>query len=359
MFRIEMLPVNHGDGLWIEYGAPNDTHHVLIDGGPPYASDVIEARLARAGGLLELLVISHVDFDHVGGVVSLLARLPDGVRIDEVWFNGWDQLPASPDDQLGAVQGEMVSAAIRARGLPWNRRFGEGAVAVAPGDPLPSLTLPGGLRLTLLAPPLKALAALRPKWRREVEDEHMKPGDFEDGLAKLRERERLPDDVLGDEEPDPRKLDDKPFVEDTSLANWSSIALLAEYDGRSILLAADAPPGALLPGVEALCRERGSARLKLDAAKLAHHGSKGSTSAELLDRLDCPRYLVSTNGKIYRHPSPETLARTILHGGEQPELMFNYRAPNAVLFDSDRLRERHGYHTVFPDGGGDGLGVEL
>jgi hypothetical protein len=358
MLAIEMLPANHGDGLWIEYGTGGDTHHVLIDGGPPYAGDVIERRLERAGGHLELLVISHVDFDHVGGVVSLLARLPDRARIDEVWFNGWCHLPGAPGDQLGAVQGEMVSAAIQARKLPWNKRFGGAAVALPDDGPLPTETLPGGLRLTVLAPRLRELAALRPKWRKEVEEQHMIPGDFDDGLAKLRVRERLPDDVLGDEEPNVAKLVSKAFKQDKSLPNWSSIALLAEFDDRAVLLAADSPPGALLPGVEALCRERGEERLKVDAAKLAHHGSKRSTSADVLDRLDCPSYLFSTNGKIYHHPSPETLARTIDHGGERPRLLFNYRTPHAALFDSDRLRRCHDYETVFP-ADGDGLRVEL
>ena len=359
MLAIEMLPANHGDALWIEYGTPGDTRHVLIDGGPPYADEVVRTRLAAAGEHLELLVISHVDFDHVGGIVKLLARLPDGVTVDDVWFNAWKHLPDAPGDQLGAVQGEMVSAAIVARALPWNVAFGGERVARDASGTLPTVTLAGGLRLTLLAPSLDALATLRPKWKREVTDEHMTPGNFDDGLAKLKQRERLPDDVLGESVPDPERLDQKPFVQDTSEANWSSIALLAEHDGRSILLAADAPPGALVPAIEALCRERGTQKLAVDAAKLAHHGSKGSTSAELLELLDCNRYLVSTNGKIYHHPAPETLARTILHGGGQPQLLFNYRPPNAALFDSDRLRRRYGYETVFPDGDGQRLRLEL
>jgi hypothetical protein len=353
MFAVEMLPANHGDGLWIEYGADGETHHVLVDGGPPYAKDAISARLARAGGHLELLVISHVDFDHVGGVVSMLARLPDGARIDQVWFNGWSHLPGTPSDVLGPVQGEMVSAAIVNCKLKWNRA----AIAVRPSKPLPTHVLPGGLKLTVLGPSVRALDALRPKWREAVEAASMRPGNFEDGLKKLRERERLPDE-LGEARPDLERLDRRGFSEDTSVANWSSIALLAEYDGRAVLLAADSPPGALMPSIEALCAERDTPRLRLDAAKLAHHGSKGSTSADLLEQLDCPRYLISTNGRIYSHPSPETLARTILHGGRHPQLLFNYRTPHAEQFDDDKLREKHGYTTVFP-ADGNGLRVDL
>jgi hypothetical protein len=358
MFAIEMLPANHGDCLWIEYGEGDERHHVVIDGGPPYARDPLAARLAKTGGHVELLVISHVDFDHVGGIVSLLADPPAGIAIDDVWFNGWDHLPG-PDDQLGAVQGEMVSAAIIQGALPWNRAFDGGRVANAAAGELVTHTLPGGLALTLLSPTTEALARLRPKWEREVRAEGMTPGDFEDALKKLREREGLPDDVLGDEETDPETLARTPFRADTSLANDSSIALLAEYDGRTILLSADAVPTQVERAVQRLCAERGVEQLPLDALKLSHHGSKGSTSADLLDRLACPRFLVSTNGKIFRHPAREAIARVILHGGAAPELLFNYRSPQNAVWDDATLRDRHGYATVYPGAAEGGLRVEL
>lgn len=360
MLTIEMLPANHGDCLWIEYGEPPDTRHVVIDGGPPYAREVLAERLARAGGHITLLVATHVDFDHVGGLVSLIARLDDTVTIDEVWYNAWPQISAAPDDTLGAVQGEMLSAALTARGLVANERFGGAAVAVAPGaaaDELPTVEIEGGLQLTVLSPTTDALAKLRPKWRKEVEAESMTPGSFEDGLAKLRERERLPDDVLGEEEPDVEALADTPLDEDPSLANWSSIALLARYGDLSCLLAADAPAGALVGPVGALRGD--AAKLTVGATKLSHHGSKGSTSVELLELLDCPRYLVSTNGAYYGHPSPEGVARVIVNGGERPHLYFNHRAPNALPFDLRRLKRRHGYETTFPEEGAEGLVVPL
>jgi hypothetical protein len=356
MLAVEMLPANHGDALWIEYGPDGDTHNVLIDGGPPYARKALEARLARGGGRVELLVISHLDFDHIGGILSLLARLPADTDIAEVWFNGWCHLPGE-DDKLGAVQGEMVSAAIIERALPWNKLFDDEAVAVKPHAAPPSLTLGGGLQLTLLAPPLSALRALRPKWEREVKAAHLIPGDFQAAREALLKRERL-DDLLGPEEEwDPPKLDKVRFDEDGSPGNRSSIALLAEYEGRSVLLAADSPPATLLPGIQSLCEERGCQRLPVDAVKLAHHGSKGSTSAELLEHLDCSRYLVSTNGKIFNHPSLQALARTVLHGGSRPQLLFNYRTPNAELLDDPAQRERYGYEVIFAEDGG--LRVEL
>jgi beta-lactamase superfamily II metal-dependent hydrolase len=343
---IEMLPANHGDCLWIEYGDPDDPHRILIDGGPPYARERLEERIPDGGCHFELLVITHVDADHIGGILSYLARLPEGVTFGDVWFNGWRHLPT---DARGPVQGEMLSATIEQRALPWNERFGRGAVQIA-GDSLPRVELPGGLALTLLSPTRDALAELVPFWRDEVSAAGLDPGSSEEALALLHEREGLRSDVRGAEAPDVDRLATRPFEEDESAANGSSIALLAEFQGRTVLLSADAFPSQVRRAVLKLAAERGVARLPLDALKMSHHGSKGNTSIELIELLDCRRYLFSTNGKIFGHPAQENVARVVLHGGDTPELMFNYRSPTNEVWDDARLADEHGYTCTYGDG---------
>src|SRR5580692_2216884 len=95
MLRIEMLPASCGDGLWIEYGDGPEVHRVLIDGGLPGDARKLLARAAAVGGpfRLELLVISHIDADHIGAPLGLLEKLPAGVEIGDVWFNGRGHLP--------------------------------------------------------------------------------------------------------------------------------------------------------------------------------------------------------------------------------------------------------------------------
>src|ERR1041384_620536 len=92
-FRIEMLPAKHGDALLIEYGV-NRTRRILIDGGPLQAYPAIEKRLSEiplGDQRVELLVVTHVDTDHVEGIIRLMAMPKQKWPIDikEVWFNGW------------------------------------------------------------------------------------------------------------------------------------------------------------------------------------------------------------------------------------------------------------------------------
>jgi hypothetical protein len=129
--------------------------------------------------------------------------------------------------------------------------------------------------------------------------------------------------------------------------------VLAEFEGRRILLTGDAHPGVLL----AAMKRAGGGRLAVDACKLPHHGSKANVSRELLAALECPRYLFSTNGAHFKHPDRQAVARVIKWGGAGPELTFNYRTKHNEVWAGRALRERHGYAAVFP--GSDSGGARL
>jgi len=85
-------------------------------------------------------------------------------------------------------------------------------------------------------------------------------------------------------------------------ANFESLVLRLSYRGRHILFMGDCD----MRGEEELIRS--GALLSADLVKIGHHGSAGSTSAELLDRVK-PRYAVMSVGRYNRHghPSPQVL----------------------------------------------------
>ena len=73
-----MLPAGHGDCLWIEYGDASETHRWLVDcGTQPTATELrrrVEA-LPENDRRFELLVMSHIDADHIGGVLPFLGAV--------------------------------------------------------------------------------------------------------------------------------------------------------------------------------------------------------------------------------------------------------------------------------------------
>jgi hypothetical protein len=156
--------------------------------------------------------------------------------------------------------------------------------------------------------------------------------------------------------PDPASLDLEALAmsgptKDTSIPNLSSIAVLAEFGGRAVLLTGDAHADSLITAIGGLQAQRGRAgeRLRLDALKLSHHGSANATTADLLAAVECSRYLVSTDGSTFYHPDREAIARVIVHGGATPTLHFSSRNDLNEFWSNKKLQERYGYTTVYPD----------
>ena len=97
------------------------------------------------------------------------------------------------------------------------------------------------------------------------------------------------------------------FGGDCSIANGSSIALLFEYGGTSLLLTGDAYAGDLEHSIRRLLVERGLTQLEVELFKLAHHGSMANVTADLLGVIDPGTILVCTDGTRFGHPDHETI----------------------------------------------------
>lgn len=353
LLRLTALPANEGDCLILEYGDPARPQRLLIDGGrrqtyekhlKPYL-----AALPEADRRLDLLVVTHIDRDHIEGALALAEDLAFPVAVDDIWFNTYQHLADGSINVLGAAQGERFTAAIRARKIwPWNKAFDGNAVSLGDGMAPVVKRLPLGASIRLLSPDRKKLAALRPVWKAECQRIGLVPG----ALATMRPgglRGQLP--VLKPRtETDLAALAARATPVDTAEPNGSSIAFVFEYDGRAILFAADAHPDLLLASVRK-AGDRG--RLKLDLVKLSHHGSRGNTTAALCAALDCRDVLVSTSGAIFAHPDQEAIAR-IITSGPARNIHFNYRSPVTQSWHEPALIEKYGYTPTYPTEAADG-----
>jgi hypothetical protein len=352
MLRVEALPADDGDCLWIEWPGPDGaTHRMLVDGGrgdPARLPAGLAARLARqpAGQrAFDLVVCSHIDADHVGGLLALIDDPPPGFRVADVWFNGRQHL-----DILGPAQGDMLSGSLSRRAAPWNLAFGGAAVVVPPaGHGLPVVDLPG-LRITLLSPARAQLARLAKAWPRVL-------ADAETGLAPLPpDRDSLRSEA-DDREAELHTLARRQYHPDRSPANGSSIAFLAESDdGDRVLLAADAAAEML---VDSLHRIAPAGRYRVDLCKVPHHGSRHNVSPGLVELLDCGHWLVSTSGSRHRHPSREAMARILCRPGDPATAWFNYRSQTTEEYASPALGTRYGFSAIHPAPDEPGIALRL
>jgi beta-lactamase superfamily II metal-dependent hydrolase len=372
-FVVEMLPAGPGDALWIEYGTRDDLHRVLIDGGTYDTDEVIKARLAKTKEKtphFDLIVITHVDDDHIGGMLRLLIDKRVRLTTDDLWLNAWDQLPGTrPHPRLGVAGAEFFTLLLRRRRIAPNRAFNGEAAAALADRPLTPVRLAGGMQLTMLSPGIAELDSLKTVWQKELAERKLDGNGWDEGAIVNWMHEEHPPKIdkeywllggrqkrigkVGNED-ELRNAAESEFTEDGSPTNGSSIAVLAEFAGRACVLAGDAYPSVLAASLVRLRQERGERgeRLEITAMKVPHHGSRANVSIELVRDLGCRRFLVSTDGSgRQRHPDTEGIARIVAYSPHPVELYFNYHSPRTDPWGDETLATAGGYQPFYGTGG--------
>lgn len=339
-----MLPAREGDCLWIRYGDAKKPKQILIDGGRAATGKELKARLAALPENrrdFELLIVTHVDRDHIEGTLGLLEDPDIAPRFKDVWFNGFDHLRGVKVETFGGVQGERLTTALF-NGLPWNRKWRGRAVCLGKSG-LKSVALPGGMKLTLFSPDRAKLEKLIPVWQKECELAGLVPGQ----AGRPSEKKKKDVETFGAGALDIEQLAASDFDGDPGEPNGSSIAVLAEYDGKRALLTGDAHVDRMIESIKTFKAK--AKRLKLDVFKVPHHGSANNVSRELIELLDCPRYLISTNGSYFKHPTAAAVARLIKYGVKKRTIFFNYKTQFTEVWDSQTWKEQYGYDVIYPD----------
>jgi beta-lactamase superfamily II metal-dependent hydrolase len=315
IFTLEALRAEQGDCLLLHYGkAAGELKRILIDGGPAgvYGKTLgprLDALRSGDRTQLRMVMISHIDDDHISGIADLLDRMSErvddgsdpGVEIGELWFNAFETItgagahaqPAEVQSAATAVaaeapgaeseaiaasvpQGITVRADAEKLGIDLNPEFGgvieageKGGGVVDVGD---------GLTLTVLAPSQPHVEALMAKWQ-EWEKAH---------AAKHK--------------PDAETAS---YV-DGSVYNLSSIVVLARYGGHTVLLTGDARGDHVIDGLKAAGALGADGTVDVDILKLPHHGSSRNVAPEFFTTIRARHYVCSGNGR-FGNPEIETL----------------------------------------------------
>jgi hypothetical protein len=311
MFKLHVIQAQFGDSLLLEFGASDNARYVLIDGGPPgnYSADLQAALgdIIGIGGNLDLIVLSHIDNDHVVGVLDLLAGIEDDqvsgrplrTKVAQLWHNSFDRtidtdgvitqqlqsimgmagaaniaMPLATDAFYGVREGNRLRLAAQKLKIAQNQGFTDDTILV---ETARQGTNFGPLEFRIAGPNKANLKALRALWL--------------EWLAKTS------DQVASD----PAAA----AMVDRSIPNLSSIVLLATCDGKTVLLTGDARGDHILAGLKsAKLATRG--KLHVDVLKVQHHGSDRNTDQAFFRAITADTYVISANGK-YGNPDFETL----------------------------------------------------
>ncbi|WP_242207682.1 MULTISPECIES: hypothetical protein [unclassified Pseudomonas] len=324
-FKIRMLPASEGDALWITWGDMDYPHQMLVDMGSLKTGKLLYKEIKSLNPecrKFELAVVTHIDSDHIGGMISCFVKRPtlEGLEIKDIWFNGYEHLDNTTQDynteSHGACQADELTKWLRKNGR-WNLTFEKGAVVASENSVLTPIELPGGMKVTVLGPSRQRLNQLKPVWKTQLVKALLSKPLVEpnDGVEAMG----------GSSAPETRiqlkKVAEMPEHPDTSVPNGSSIVLMLEYSDRRVILAGDAWADDLLEMIQTLSPD---GPLEVDAFKVPHHASRFNITESLVKSLKCKSWLISTNGSRYHHPDKEAIAKIIYYSLVQPaDLNFN------------------------------------
>jgi hypothetical protein len=346
IFSLEVRRARKGDCLLLHFGANHDPGLIIIDGGPknvykPHLKPRLE-QIRTIRGLpnqdslpVDLLMISHVDDDHIQGVLDLTREMieaheeqkPQLLRVLSFWHNSFDDiignkpeeltaafrsqfgeaaisggLPADTtidlDDEAGELTEEIVVDNLKVLAsieqgyrlridaekldFPRNPEF-DGKLIIAAKD-AESIDMGRGLTFTVAGPMKREVEALRKK--------------HDQWLRDLKDKGKSPPAALA------------AYV-DKSVPNLSSLVLLAESGGKRILLTGDARGDKIIEGLQlvGLLREGDDSTMHVDLLKVPHHGSSNNLERAFFKRITADHYVFSGNGE---HGNPERKALEML-----------------------------------------------
>ncbi len=318
MLRLEALQANDGDCLLLHCDRGAQSALILVDGGSAGVyRKVLEKRLDQLRGKrpqleLRMVIVSHIDADHVTGILDMFKQMSesndDGEepkwRVGSLWHNAFEKVVGS---HSASAQTAMVAAAaagsVDVRSLMAKGLTDEKAVAVI-------ASVNQGKDLQGLAKKLKTTVNRETKGKLIVapqsEPHNIKITD-DLTFTVIGPRQVQLDDLQKEWEKSKTKhaADEAAVAADylnRTVPNLSSIVFLAEHksDERKpirILMTGDAGGELILEGLEDANLLDDEGRISVDVLKVQHHGSNHSIDEDFFRHVIADGYVISGNGK--------------------------------------------------------------
>jgi Metallo-beta-lactamase superfamily len=306
MLKLQIIQAEYGDCFILEFGIPSDPSYALIDGGPEHIyNNHLRSKLQKikdSGENLDLVIVSHVDNDHVIGLLDLMAEIreqrsnekPETISIKELWYNSFTQTIGNDNDIesrlkillananiasynmtatnmaiKGIAEGHKLRLAAMNIGIPINPEFDHGLITV---DDVGETIILGNLRIHIVGPNKQNLQDLRSKWIEWLDkyEDVIMEGGGDPFLAAMADR---------------------------SIPNLSSIMLMIESDDKTILLTGDGRGDHLLQGLAQTNLLNAEGNLHVDILKVPHHGSDRNVTRKFFKSITADTYIISANGK--------------------------------------------------------------
>jgi beta-lactamase superfamily II metal-dependent hydrolase len=348
---LHVIQAEFGDCFILQSKSGKKLVNVLIDGGP---YQTYEKHLKPAlqklllNGKLDLMVLSHIDNDHIIGLLDLLQDIKNQrkkgikelVKVEKIWHNSFVDLLQFHEEPMkllahylsiqnnvmsneitnslimkGFQQGADLTRLAKILKIPVNPDFDK---IIAVNDKVRSLRL-NNISIQLLGPTRRNVNNLQKKWKKWLE------------MKKTQET------VIGLLE-----------LMDKSIPNLASITFLAEIENKKILFTGDGIGDDVVEVISKNSMLDKNGKFYVDVLKVPHHGSDRNTSPEFFETVNAKYYIISANGRD-DNPSISTL-KWILESGKTSrktkKIVLTNMTPNAKKVLQEYDKNKYDYESI-------------
>lgn len=339
IFSLDVCRARKGDCLLLHFGSKDEPGLVMIDGGPkcvylphlkPRLLEIREARgLDEQQALpVDLLMISHVDDDHIQGILDLTRELitntPPWLSVFSFWHNSFDDIIGQDPKEVSTAVAAQFGAASINGDLPVDATIELDDIATDEDEEMARASL---MVLASIGQGQRLRGdAERLGWECNPEFDHKlicagkMAHEVADGLLFTVAGPMMPElNTLRKKHAEWLKTRQNMGEEalaayvDRSVPNLSSIVVLASAGGKQMLLTGDARGDKILKGLELTGALPKGGTMHVDILKVPHHGSSNNLEDDFFKRITADHYVFSGNGE---HGNPER---------ESMEVLFNAR----------------------------------
>lgn len=357
--KLHIIQAEYGDCFILESKIGKDSMNLLIDGGPYQTfKKHLKPALQKLplNGKLDLIVLSHIDNDHIIGLIELLEEIKTDreegrkelVEIRKLWHNSFHDLLGlniEPKELLRYILPSKNS--ISKDQHEKKKNF------------LNSVVMKGfqqGSDLTLLAKSLKMtinegfknliLVNNSPKSIRLKHVTFQIIGPTKRNLDKLKEEWK---NWINKNERNLNSVVELVQILDKSIPNLASIMLLVEIKNRKILFTGDGIGQDIIKLLAKNAMLDESGRFHVDILKVPHHGSDRNSTLEFFNTVYADYYIISANGRD-DNPSLETLKWIITcqtHRNNLKKIVFTNKTPNVTKVCKEYDQTKFNYECIF------------
>jgi ribonuclease BN (tRNA processing enzyme) len=299
---LKILPVKCGDAFVLSHkDVKGKIRNIIVDGGYMKSYSKIKNQIEAIKihkQQIDLWILTHLDADHINGSVKYLREEDTndkGKLIGRIWFNFFDSFKLNDDSPfLSFGKGFDLRKHIQKFKIQGRQDI------INTLKPLKF----GEAELTILSPDQATFDELKLKWKSEFK--RYIGGDPPKYISNPSGKDSKTIEKLA------KVKDTREDTGESGLINRSSIAFLYEENGKSLLMLGDSYPSVILGALAKKYSKKNP--LKVKYMKLSHHGSRKNYHNDLLNIIQCRRFIISSDGENQHGiPDKEVLAKILMH----------------------------------------------